>query len=346
VRLGGTNVSANLLPRANLRDVVRGRAPLVGARLDSRVPRGWVSPVEARIHLGIPYGDLVAEEARLLRERHRRADLALLVRVGLARVTAPSPAAAVIRSPWIVSSHVDNLSIEQALDGIFTPPLGVGARIVHFVHPHALNVAYADRRLGSQLDSADLVLPDGFGIRVAARLLGVAVQHNLNGSDLWPLLIRRAAAEGVPLVFVGAAPGVALSCAQRLEEEIPGLEIPIVSDGYLDETASRELTAKIGALDRCMVLVGMGTPLQEAWTWTHLAALPGVTALTVGALFDFMSGNKPRAPHAWRELGLEWLHRLLLEPRRLGRRYLVGNPLFLLRAARQRLQRGRRSAAR
>jgi N-acetylglucosaminyldiphosphoundecaprenol N-acetyl-beta-D-mannosaminyltransferase len=339
-------VSDELLPRARLRDVVRGRARLVGARLDARAPRGWVSPIEARFYLGIPYGDLEAEEARLLQARRSAADLAVLVRAGLARLAAPSSAAAPIRSPWIVSARIDNIGISQAVDQIFRPPASGHARMIHFVHPHALNLAYGNRVLGSQLARADLVLPDGIGIRMAARLLGVGVRHNINGSDLWPLLVQRAAAERAPLVFVGAAPGVAERCAERLVSETPGLEIPIVCHGYLDDAESHQLADRIRELERCLVLVGMGTPRQETWAWTHLAALPRVTALTVGALFDFISGEVPRAPYAWRELGLEWLYRMLREPRRLGRRYLVGNPLFLLRAARQRLHRGRRSAGR
>jgi N-acetylglucosaminyldiphosphoundecaprenol N-acetyl-beta-D-mannosaminyltransferase len=74
--------------------------------------------------------------------------------------------------------------------------------------------------------------------------------------------------------------------------------------------------------------------------WTYLRNIPQVTAVTVGGLFDFVSGRIPRAPVVWRELGLEWLYRLSHEPRRLGRRYLVGNPVFLARVARQRLRRG------
>lgn len=337
-------MSDELLPRASLRDVLRGHARLVGTRLDSSSPRGWVSPIEARVHLGIPYGDLAAEEARLLQGRRGAAHLSVLIRAGFAGLAAPSRAAVPARSPWIVSARVDNLTIAQALDAIFIPPLAGRARMAHFVHPHALNVAYGDSQLASQLARADLVLPDGIGIRMAARLLGIEIRHNINGSDLWPLLVRRAVEDGAPLVLVGAAPGVAERCAERLIDEIPGLEIPIVSHGYLSDAESHQVACRIRELDRCLVLVAMGTPRQETWAWTHLAALPRVTALTVGALFDFISGEVPRAPYAWRELGLEWLHRLLREPRRLGRRYVVGNPLFLLRALRQRLHRGRRSA--
>jgi N-acetylglucosaminyldiphosphoundecaprenol N-acetyl-beta-D-mannosaminyltransferase len=84
----------------------------------------------------------------------------------------------------------------------------------------------------------------------------------------------------------------------------------------------------------------MGSPIQERFAWEHLAHIPTATVITVGGLFDFFSGRVPRAPLAWRELGLEWLFRLVQEPRRLAKRYLVGNPLFLLLALKQRLLEG------
>ena len=90
-------------------------------------------------------------------------------------------------------------------------------------------------------------------------------------------------------------------------------------------------------LGPCLVLVGMGSPRQELWAWKYLSNHPDLIVVTVGGLFDFISGVVPRATVIWRELGLEWLYRLTREPRRLARRYLLGNPLFLARAVRQRL---------
>lgn len=326
-----------LLPRAPLGRVLAGQSPLVGSRLDPARPRGLVSPVEARVGLGLRYGDLAGEEAARLDHPSLPATLAALASAALAAALgsdAPTP-----RRPLIVSARVDNLTIDEALDAILAPPPADRARVVHFVHPHALNLAAADDALRAQLARADLVLPDGVGLRVAAALLGLSLRDNVNGTDLLPLLCRRAAAAGRPLVLVGAAPGVAAECAARLRRDFPGLAVPLVSDGFLSDADAVALAARLASLPDPLVLVAMGSPRQEAWIWRHLAACPRATALSVGGLFDFLAGRVPRAPWLWRELGLEWLFRLLQEPRRLGPRYLLGNPAFVLRALAQRQRR-------
>src|SRR5688572_4445657 len=112
-------MSDPLLPRAQLTDVLRGKAPLLGARLDPEAPRGWVSPVEARIHLGIPQADLVEAERRLLNgPRSPLRDAAAVGRALLAQALAGSEGAAAPR-PTIVAAPVDNLSLDEALAGIF-----------------------------------------------------------------------------------------------------------------------------------------------------------------------------------------------------------------------------------
>jgi N-acetylglucosaminyldiphosphoundecaprenol N-acetyl-beta-D-mannosaminyltransferase len=322
--------------------VVRRRAPLVGARLAEEAPRGFVSPVEARVHVGIAYGDLLAEEqAYLARPRSLGQDVKVAARALVATALGQGAGREEAR-PFLVSTNVDNVSLEEALSSILASPPEGRASLVHFVHPHALNTAFTDGALREQLARADLVLPDGIGLRLAARVLGVSLRHNLNGTDLLPVLCARAAQEGIPLVLVGAAEGIAEACRERLLAATPGLRIPIAHHGYLDHDTSRALAGRIGALGRVIVLVGMGTPLQERWAHAHLADLPECTALTVGGLFDFFSGRMPRAPLALRELGLEWAFRLAQEPRRLGKRYLLGNPLFLTLATMQRTGVGHR----
>jgi N-acetylglucosaminyldiphosphoundecaprenol N-acetyl-beta-D-mannosaminyltransferase len=116
----------------------------------------------------------------------------------------------------------------------------------------------------------------------------------------------------------------------------------VISSGYFATEADAEAVAqRIAALGRVLVLVGMGSPRQEQWSWKYLRNCAGATVLTVGGLFDFYSGRIRRAPIFWRDAGMEWVWRMLQEPRRLAKRYLVGNPLFLALALEQRL-RGRK----
>lgn len=345
---GQEPTGAPILPRAALTDVLRGRAPLVGARWDPRARRGFVSPIEARAQLGLIYGDPAQIEAESLARRGRLSagsgphvrrllhDGGVLGRSLLTRLLWPAGEARAGARPFIVSARVDNVTFREALAAIFAPPEHGRARMIHFVHPHTLNLAALHRDHQARLERADALLPDGVGLRVAAAIVGTALRGNVNGTDLLPLLCSEARARGVPLALIGAAPGVAEQCAARLSRDTSGLQIPLVSHGYLSEAEALAVAARVRALGRIVVLVGMGSPLQERWAWRYLASLPEVTAVTVGGLFDFFSGRVPRAPVAVRELGLEWLYRLYQEPRRLARRYLLGNPLFVLLALHQR----------
>jgi N-acetylglucosaminyldiphosphoundecaprenol N-acetyl-beta-D-mannosaminyltransferase len=328
-----------ILPRAKLGDVVRRRALLIGSRFDTAKPRGFLSPIEARLRMGIPYGNIREAEEDYLSHRSVRTDLGILARTALAYVLSPSRRAEAVRTPFIVSAPVSNLTIDEAVDAICAPPLATRARLMFFVHAHALNLARFRPAYAELLANADTLLPDGIGIRLAANFLGVSLRHNLNGTDLFPLLCREAVARGIPLALIGGAPGIAEQCARRMRAEITGLDVPLVSDGYFaNADAARDVANRVRALGRCLVLVGMGSPRQEEWATKFLSDCAGATVLTVGGLFDFYSGRMPRAPIFWRETGLEWMYRLLQEPRRLAKRYLLGNPLFLALALEQKLR--------
>jgi N-acetylglucosaminyldiphosphoundecaprenol N-acetyl-beta-D-mannosaminyltransferase len=323
-------VSPALLPRASLRDVVRGRAPLVGARIDPRARRGFVSPIEARLDLGVLYGDATIAERDALERRSLSSDAATLAKTCVARALGGGDRSErAAKRPFIVSSRVDNVTIREALELVFQAPSNGQGRFIAFAHPHALNLARFDAGLRQRLAEADAVLPDGVGLRIAGRITGAPLVANVNGTDLLPLVCEEAARRGTKLALVGAKDGVAERAAHNLRDGYPGLQIPLVSHGYLDEPATKEILDRVRALGRVVVLVGMGSPAQERWCHAARALAPEATFVTVGGLFDFFSGDVPRAPLAVRELGLEWAFRMAQEPRRLGKRYLVGNPLFL-----------------
>lgn len=334
----GSHDSYGLLPRAKFREVLLGRAPLVGARVTKNGRRGWVSPVEARVYLGIPYGDMAVEEDRLLDNQTFGSRIAVVLRSAIARLLAPSDGLRYIRRPKIISACVDNITIDEALTAMTERHYGDRARIVYIVHPHALNLAAFNADYARQLTRGDMVLPDGIGIRIAASLLGIAMRHNLNGTDLLPLLCKAAAEKQLPLVLIGGKRDVVEECAGNLQRDTPGLTIAYVHHGYVDKASSEVIAERIKGLGRCLVLVGMGSPLQEDWAWEHLRDAREATVVTVGGLFDFFSGRIPRAPVAWREMGIEWLWRLRMEPRRLAKRYLIGNPLFILLTIWQRIK--------
>jgi N-acetylglucosaminyldiphosphoundecaprenol N-acetyl-beta-D-mannosaminyltransferase len=329
-------------PRASIADVLARRARIIGSRThvgrdDLGLVPGVISPYEVRLAMGLRYGDPPIEEARHERARTRRGDLALLARWAVTRLLkreAPPSDPSGVR-PFVVAAHVDAIGTDDAIARIVGWLRERRGGSVFFVHPHALNLAARSTSFREELARGTLVLPDGVGLRVASSILGEKLPANVNGTDLVPELLVELAADRIPVALVGGAPGVA-SRAGAAWKARTGVDVAAMWDGYQDEATYLAMREQLRGAGPCVVLVALGSPNQERFVLRYLADLSNVVAITVGGLFDFASGEKPRAPLAVRELGLEWAWRLAHEPRRLGRRYLLGNPEFLARAAVQR----------
>jgi exopolysaccharide biosynthesis WecB/TagA/CpsF family protein len=210
--------------------------------------------------------------------------------------------------------------------------------LVAYANAHTLNLASRDSGYRDVLCSADIVLNDGAGLAIAGRLFGRPFPDNLNGSDFNPVILEEAAERGWPVFLLGARPGVAAEAARRLSARIPRLDVCGTRDGYFAPEESTEVAESIRAAGTGVLMVAMGNPLQETWLNRHLEATGARLGVGVGAFLDFTAGVVPRAPAWMNRLWLEWLYRLVQEPRRMWRRYVVGNPLFLLRVLRARLR--------
>lgn len=210
--------------------------------------------------------------------------------------------------------------------------------LVAYANAHTLNLASRDSGYREVLRGADIVLNDGAGLAIAGRIFGRPFPENLNGSDFNPAILEEAAAHRWPVFFLGAKPGVADEAAARLTSRIPGLLVVGTRDGYFAPSESGAVAAEIAATGTGVLMVAMGNPLQEMWLNRHLEATGARLGVGVGAFLDFTAGVVPRAPAWMNRLGIEWLYRLLLEPRRMWRRYVLGNPLFLARVLRQRIK--------
>jgi exopolysaccharide biosynthesis WecB/TagA/CpsF family protein len=237
----------------------------------------------------------------------------------------------------ILGVPVACLDTPAALDAIEDLYTGEGrAARVFYVNAHTLNLAWRDRGLHQTLLGADLVLNDGSGVGLAARLQGRRFPANLNGTDFNPLILALAARHGWPVFFLGGAPGVAKQAAARWDAELSGLKVAGAHHGYLDEAQDAAVIETIRGSGAQLVMVAMGNPLQERWLERRLDESGARIGVGVGAFFDFSAGVVPRCPPWMSRLGIEWLYRLRLEPRRMWQRYVVGNPLFVLRALRSR----------
>lgn len=207
--------------------------------------------------------------------------------------------------------------------------------IVH-ANVHTVNLATADPAYLEVLRRADLVLNDGKGVMLGARLEGTRFPTDLNGNVFSPLLLRRAAERGWSVFFLGAKPGVADHAAELVRRQIPGLEIAGTRNGYFSPHEEHLVVEDIKSSSPDILMVGLGNPRQEEWLDRNLRATGARVGIGVGAFFDFQTGAVKRAPGWMNRYGLEWVHRLAVEPRRMWRRYLVGNPQFLARVMKER----------
>ena len=181
-----------------------------------------------------------------------------------------------------------------------------------------------------QRDDA-VVFGDGSGIRLAGRINRQPMRDNVNGTDMFPLLCARAAAHNYSIFLLGAQPGVADEAAARMLASHPGLRIAGARHGYFSEAETDALLDAINASGADVLLVALGVPRQEHWIAAHRARIKGSAAIAVGGLFDYYGERIPRAPLYWRRAGLEWAWRLCMEPRRMWKRYLIGNFTFVAR---------------
>jgi alpha-1,3-mannosyltransferase len=205
---------------------------------------------------------------------------------------------------------------------------------VAFANAHTLNIATADPNFRTALQNA-LVFNDGIGVDVASRILyGSPFPENLNGTDFSPDYLRHTK-HSYRLFLLGAAPGTPERAADRLDALCPRHSVVGSHHGYFEAGQTSEITDLIRRSGANVLIVAMGNPKQELFIEEHLAASGCVLGIGVGALFDFLAGNVPRATPRTRALRLEWVYRLVQEPHRLAWRYLIGNPMFLMRVARQ-----------
>lgn len=226
-----------------------------------------------------------------------------------------------------------NGSLSGAANAIVAMAAARAPITIQFINAHCINTLNRDAGYRAALDAADYLLPDGSGMAIAARLADEPMGENLNGTDLFPELCRRAAQRGQSIFLLGGKPGIAAAAAATMVGANPGLRIAGTRDGYWSAAEEDRVIAEINASGAAILMVGLGVPLQEKWIARVRSRLTARVVMGVGGLFDYYSGAIPRAPLAIRKLGCEWAWRLVQEPRRLFMRYVVGNPVFLMTAA-------------
>ncbi|MFM2073172.1 MAG: hypothetical protein RLZZ623_3436 [Actinomycetota bacterium] len=254
-------------------------------------------------------------------------------------MTSPSNTAKPVEKPeaFVVGGvRVDALQLDSAVDALFA---ATGPAAVHLCNAYTVSLATQDRRLRDVLNAGTLNLPDGMPMIWIARRLGLAhMLRRVYGPDLMMLALERGSAPGLKHYLYGSTPQVLHALQTQISARWPGACVVGAESPSFAAISDDELVASIArmsAVGADMVWVGMGTPKQDELVH-RMAVLGSQRYIAIGAAFDFIAGTKAQAPSWMREHGVEWLFRLISEPKRLWRRYLVGNTRFLWRILRDR----------
>lgn len=315
----------------------RGEVTLVGVSLRQAKDESRPFPAEApglfslfdlRNRTSLDEARRMEVDLEYLRDRSIKRDLGILVRSFLAHALESGQAAPVVP---LLGIEIDNLTNDEALDRIMNFAGTRHNRQVSFVNAHCANVAQIDERYLHTLNSSELCLADGSGVKLGSAMKGYRIVENVNGTDLFPRILFRLQESGGKISLLGAKPGIVDLVAEYIERTYPGVRLGVVQHGYFKEHEEESIIQSVADSDSDILLVAFGVPGQDLWLAQHLPRLNVGVGIGVGGLFDFYSGTIPRAPSWLRSLGMEWAFRLFQEPQRLWRRYLVGNFLFLYR---------------
>jgi len=227
----------------------------------------------------------------------------------------------------------DSLTMEEAVSAAMEQIRSHSGKWVVTPNPEIVMLAKDDPALAETIKEAALVIPDGIGVIYAAKILGTPLRSKLPGIDFACAVMERLAKESGRVYLFGAKPGVAEAAAKTLETDFPGLVICGTHDGYFKDDAP--IVASIRDAKPDLLLVCLGAPKQELWMRAHAFELDSGLMIGLGGSLDVFAGVVQRAPEGWQKLGLEWLYRLLKEPKRIGR--MIKLPLFLVSAVGRRL---------
>lgn len=216
-----------------------------------------------------------------------------------------------------------------------------GKLLINTINAHSFNTAKNDKLFAEALTNGDVLIPDGVSIVKACKWIKAKSQpkERVAGWDLFAFEMNKLEAKGGTVMFMGSSQKVLDLIVKRAGVDYPHLKVVTYSPPYKPEFSDEDNKTIIDAINAAnpdLLWIGMTAPKQEKWTYSHWKELDIHCHVgTIGAVFDFFAGTVERAPMWWQEHGLEWLYRLLKEPKRMWRRYIIGNALFLWNMTRE-----------
>jgi N-acetylglucosaminyldiphosphoundecaprenol N-acetyl-beta-D-mannosaminyltransferase len=235
----------------------------------------------------------------------------------------------------ILGLRIDVISLEKLIQYAVFMIHHQRKAVSTYVNVHAINIAYKQVWFKDFINHSQIAFCDGVGVKLAAYFIYRKKLQRITPPDWFDRLAGKCAEEGISMFFLGTRQEIVEKVAAKLIKKYPQLIIAGVHHGYFNlyETSleNKEVLANINKARPDILVVGLGMPVQEKWILYNWGDLQVRVILPVGAMFDYLSGKNVRAPRWMTDNGLEWFGRLLNEPGRLWRRYIIGNPLFLWR---------------
>ena len=228
---------------------------------------------------------------------------------------------------------VDVLGLESIPQEIVKLANGklIKPKAVFYLNSACASLALSNKEYLEILQKGDLVYADGWGVVLAAKLMGKKLPERANAADFFDHFCQLVAKKKLSLYLLGGKKEIVLKAATNLKQKFPKLKITGYHHGFFDKKQEEEIIEEINNLKPDFLLIGLGVPKQEKWMVKHRNKLQVKVIWGVGGLFNLLSGGLSRAPKLMRNFGLEWLYRLFQEPERLGKRYLFGLPPFFFR---------------
>lgn len=226
--------------------------------------------------------------------------------------------------------NINNLSTVETIDACKIAFIENKQLTLFFLNAHCFNISLKNTEYLQAIKHASVVLNDGIGIKIGAKLKGIALKENMNGTDFIPKLLNECGKANRSVFLLGGKAGVAERAKYNIEQKNPNITIVSAENGYFGKQGSQAIIDKINASSAEILIVGMGVPTQEIWLNNNVNKLANIkVAVAGGAILDFMAGEVIRAPLLIQKIGMEWFWRLALEPKRLFTRYIIGNITFL-----------------
>ncbi|MES2932664.1 MAG: WecB/TagA/CpsF family glycosyltransferase [Pseudomonadota bacterium] len=245
------------------------------------------------------------------------------------------------KSESVLGARISALSWDEAIGQILSWGAAHESRYVSLCNVHSVVTSTRDPDFQMVINNADISAPDGAPVAWALRHLGYATQERINGPDLMWRYLGKAEEMGQVVFFYGSTTATLNKLAKAVAAKFPKLQIGGTHAPSFQTVSREQDEAEVAIINRSgahVVFIGLGCPKQEKWMAAHCGRISAVM-VGVGAAFDYHAGTLRRAPIWWQRHGLEWLYRLYSEPRRLFKRYLVTNTLFIFGIAKQLLVR-------